>query len=103
MGAARGKSGLASISGVLCNSYGVALALFSRRVGCMESNEAEVVSILEALSAVCFFLHFFVDCGDWRVIPPTSSLGCLLGLHPHGDPSFFSMRLRRCRHQFLWS
>lgn len=48
-GAAREKPGLAGVSGVLRNSEGAVMALFSRHVGCIESNEAEVVAILEAL------------------------------------------------------
>eukprot|EP00268_Persea_americana_P036637 TRINITY_DN3614_c1_g1_i6.p1 TRINITY_DN3614_c1_g1~~TRINITY_DN3614_c1_g1_i6.p1 ORF type:complete len:138 (-),score=27.70 TRINITY_DN3614_c1_g1_i6:344-757(-) len=48
-GAARGKPGPTGIGGVLCNSEGIVLALFSKHVGCMESNEVEVVANLEAI------------------------------------------------------
>ena len=34
---------------MLRNSEGIVVALFSKHVGCMESNEAEVVAILEAI------------------------------------------------------
>ena len=37
---------------VFCNSHGAVLTLFSKHVGHMESNEAKVVAILEAL---CIF------------------------------------------------
>lgn len=46
---ARGKLGPANIGGVLCNSDGVVLIMFFKYVGCMESKEAKVVAILEAL------------------------------------------------------
>lgn len=46
---AKGKLGLAGIEGVLRNSDEIVLAMFSKHVGCMESNEAGMVAILEAL------------------------------------------------------
>eukprot|EP00268_Persea_americana_P021089 TRINITY_DN21101_c0_g1_i1.p1 TRINITY_DN21101_c0_g1~~TRINITY_DN21101_c0_g1_i1.p1 ORF type:complete len:199 (+),score=31.91 TRINITY_DN21101_c0_g1_i1:157-753(+) len=48
-GAARGKPGPAGIGGVLCDDKGVILCLFSKSVGVRDSNEAEVLAILEAL------------------------------------------------------
>lgn len=50
-GASRGKPGPARVGGVLRNSHGVLLVLFSKHVGCMRSMEVEleVVVILEAL------------------------------------------------------
>lgn len=48
-GEAKGKPGLPGIGGVLPNSYGIVVALFSKCVGSMGSNEAEVGAILEAL------------------------------------------------------
>ena len=48
-GATRGKPGPAGIGGVLLNNEGIVLALFSKHVGCIESGEAEVVAILEAI------------------------------------------------------
>lgn len=46
---AKGKLGLTGIEGVLRNSDEIVLAMFSKHVGCMESNEALMVAILEAL------------------------------------------------------
>lgn len=48
-GAAKGKPGPTGIGGVLRNSDGCVLALFSKNVSCMESNEAQKVAILKAL------------------------------------------------------
>lgn len=63
--AARGKLGLAGTGGVLWKSLGDVLAMFSKHVGIMESNELEVLAILEAL-------QFFLPCSTgnwwWRVI-----------------------------------
>ena len=42
---ARGKLGLAVIGGMLHNSDGIFLALFSKHVGCMESNEVELANL----------------------------------------------------------
>lgn len=44
-GATRGKPRLAGIGGVLRNSLGVAVSLFFKNVGTMESNEVEVLAI----------------------------------------------------------
>ena len=48
-GAAKGKPGPAGIGGVLCDSGGVVLVMFSKHVGIMKSNEAKVLAILEAV------------------------------------------------------
>lgn len=48
-GATKGKLGPPGVGVVLRNRNGIVLALSSKHVGCMESNEAEVVAILEAL------------------------------------------------------
>lgn len=48
-GATKGILGPPGVGVVLRNRNGIVLALFSKHVGCMESNEAEVVAILEAL------------------------------------------------------
>ena len=54
--AAKGKLGPEVIGGVLRNSDGLVLAAFSKNVGILESIEAEVLPILEAL---CLFkLHY---------------------------------------------
>lgn len=46
--AAMGKLGPTGVGGVLCDNQGVVVAIFSKHVG-LESNETEVVAILEAL------------------------------------------------------
>ena len=48
-GAAKGKWGLAGIGGVLRNHKGEIIYMFSKHVGIKDSNEAEVLAILEAL------------------------------------------------------
>ena len=63
-GAARGKPGLASIRGVLHNDKGEVLFMFSKYVGARDSNEAEVLAILEALRR---FSRFFQGTLSWRV------------------------------------
>lgn len=54
--AAGGKPGLADIGDVLCNSNGNVLFMFSKNVSVCDSNEANVLAILEALS--CFSENF---------------------------------------------
>ena len=48
-GAARGKPGPAGIGGVLRNCNGDVLFMFSKYVGVCDSNEVEVLAILESL------------------------------------------------------
>ena len=48
-GAARGKPGPAGVGGVLRDHKGDVLLMFSKNVGIKESNETEVLAILEAL------------------------------------------------------
>ena len=55
-GAAREQSGPTGIGGVLQNSRGEFLLMFSKFVGDCDSNKAEVLAILEALR---YFLRFF--------------------------------------------
>ncbi|XXG62464.1 hypothetical protein AAC387_Pa05g0816 [Persea americana] len=55
-GPARGKSGPSGIGGVLHNSNGEVLYMFSKNVAVCDSNEAEVLAILEAL---CCFKKYF--------------------------------------------
>ena len=54
--AARGKPCPACIEGVLCNSNGEVLFMFSKNVRIYDSNEEEVLYILEAL---CCFKRYF--------------------------------------------
>lgn len=51
------RPSLAGIGAVLRNSCGLVLAMFSKHVGIMESNEVEVLAILEALR---FFSSSFI-------------------------------------------
>ena len=55
-GAARGKPGLAGIGGVLRNCNGDVLFMFSKYVWVCDSNEAEVLVILESLR---YFLRHY--------------------------------------------
>lgn len=48
-GASRAKPGPAQVGGVLRNCKGEVLLMFSKYVGVCDSNEAEVLAILEAL------------------------------------------------------
>lgn len=54
-GAARGKPGLTGVGRVLRNNFGDVIAMFSKSVGIIKSNEAEMLAILEALR---FFSSF---------------------------------------------
>lgn len=51
-GATRGKPGPTAIGGILRNNNGEVLFRFSKNVGVCDSNEAEVLAILEALRCV---------------------------------------------------
>ena len=63
---------------MLRNSKGIVLALFSMHVGCLESNKAEAVAILEAIRIFTDPL-FILD--QWlRVILLMLYLGCTLRL-----------------------
>lgn len=73
--AVRGKPGPAVVRGVLCNNDGKVLAMISKHVGCMESNEVEVVAILEALRlfASSFNSKLEVESDSLNVISWVSS------------------------------
>ena len=58
-GSAREKPGHARIRGVLCNSKCDIIFMFSKHVGICDSNEAEVLAILEALR--CFSRNILGD------------------------------------------
>ena len=51
-GAAKGKPGPTEIGGVLCNSRGGVLFVFSKHVAVCNSNEAELLANLERSHAV---------------------------------------------------
>lgn len=53
--AAREKPGLAGIGGVLRNSKEAVLMLFSKQVSIKQSNEVDVMAILEALRLYAMF------------------------------------------------
>lgn len=52
-----GKPGPPHIRGVLRNSDGLLMAFSSKHLGCMESSEAEVVAMLEALWILPYSFH----------------------------------------------
>lgn len=58
------------------NSVGEVLALFSKAIGCMESNEAEVVSIVEMrhILVVSFRAMLIVESNSKNAISWESSL-----------------------------
>ena len=56
-GAARGKLGLAGIGGVLLNDKGEVLLMFPKSVGIRDSNEVEVLAILEAFQIFLASFH----------------------------------------------
>ena len=61
---------------MLRNSEGVVLALFSKHVGCMESNEVEVPAILEAIrifSSTSFHSSLMVESDSLNAISWVSS------------------------------
>ena len=64
-GATRDKPGLAGIGGVLRNDKDEVLLLFSKSVGIRDSNEVEVLAILEALRIL--WVLSMVRCW-WKVI-----------------------------------
>ena len=90
-GAARGKSGPTGIRGVLCNNKSGVLFMFSKFVGVSESNEAEVLSILEALKI--FYSTFketlIVESDSSNAISWVSKVERVFG-----DFNIISMRLR---------
>lgn len=65
-GAAKGKLGLIGIGGMLLNSKGGVLLMFSKSVGVRESNEAEVSSILETLQvfSALYLCKLIVETGE---------------------------------------
>ena len=64
-GAAKGKPDLAAIGGVLRNQKGEVLFMFSKDAGIKDSNEAEVLAILEALRIFhTSFHHYFIVESD---------------------------------------
>lgn len=73
--AVRGKAGLAGIRGVLHNSKGEVLFMFSKHVGVRNSNKAEVLAILEGL---CSILDFYIAILLLKVILLMLLLGCLI-------------------------
>ena len=68
-GASRGKPGPAGIGGVLRYCKGEVLMMFSKYVSVGDSNEADVLAILEGLRLRLL----------WKVIPLMRSYGCLSG------------------------
>lgn len=61
MGVFRGKPGPTGVGGILCNSDGKVLAMFSKHVDYMESSEAEVVALLEVLRIFVSSINFKLE------------------------------------------
>ena len=59
-GASKGKPGLVGIGGVLRNHKGEVIYLFFKHVGMKDSNEADVMAILEALHISHTLFHHFL-------------------------------------------
>lgn len=73
---ARRKPGPAGIGAVLHNGDGMVLVMFSKHVGRMESNEAEVLAILEALQmfvSASFQERFIAESNSLNAISWVSS------------------------------
>lgn len=73
---ARGKLGPAGIGAVLHNGDGMVLVMFSTHIGRMESNEAEVLAILEALQifvSTSFQERFIAESDSLNAISWVSS------------------------------
>ena len=64
-GAAKGKPAPAGIGKVIMNDKGEVLFMFSKNAGIKESNEAEVLSILEALKIFFFYFQGLLNCRKW--------------------------------------
>ncbi|GKF79652.1 reverse transcriptase, partial [Tanacetum coccineum] len=69
-GSAKGKPGFAAIGGLLRNSEGAVVALFSIPVGVMDSNVAEVLAIKEA----CKMLNKKVEFNSVKIVIESDSL-----------------------------
>ncbi|GJQ89475.1 reverse transcriptase [Tanacetum coccineum] len=72
-GSAKGKPGFAAIGGLLRNSEGVVVALFSIPVGVMDSNVAEVLAIKEA----CKMLNKKVEFNSVKIVIESDSLNAV--------------------------
>ena len=96
----KGKPNLFGTRGVLCSSDGIVATMFSKYVGCMESNEAEVAANPEALQISCHCLpNKLVVEDDYSLIAVFG--GHLLRLPSLKVFSFILMRLSCCLVQFL--
>ena len=69
-GVARGKPGPAVIGGILRNYKGEVLFMFSKYIGIKDSNEAEVLAILEAL-------RIFVSNNFHSIVVESDSLNAI--------------------------
>ena len=87
-GASRGKSGLAEIRGVLHNSKGDVVLMFSKHVSVCDSNEDEVLVILEGL-------RLFSTRYSGALILESDSSMRLRGYITHGNFNFSSKKLER--------
>lgn len=76
-GVTRGKLGPSGIGGVLLNCRGEVIYIFSRNVGIKDSNEAEVLPILEALNVYSFLFKGRL-CNDPNLGPIGNKKGMRL-------------------------
>lgn len=74
-GVMRSKSGLSGLGGVLSNSKGKVLFMFSKLMGIHDSDEAKFLAILEALHYFSRFFHssLIVDCDSSNTITRVSN------------------------------
>ena len=89
-GSSRGKPVQAEIRGVLRNSEGEVLLMFSKNIGVCDSNEAEVLAILKGLKlfSTRYGVHFLS-----KEIPLIRLLGCPTKRLIYGDSHFILMKL----------
>lgn len=96
----RGKPWPEGIGGVLRNSHGVVLAMFSKHVGIIESNKPRWQWFWRRFRS---FPHLFMSNWSWRVTPWMPSLRCPLILRFLGVLNFILMRSSTYRHWFQLS
>lgn len=91
------KPGLAGIGGVLRNDRGVILCMFSKGVGIRDSNEADVLAILETLRislghsmGLCWLkvIHIMQYSGFLMMLTNLRSFTTILMRLSFGFPSF---------------
>lgn len=100
VGVAREKPGPTGIEGVLRNNNKVFLAMYTKNIGSIESNEAKFLVILEAIQ---IFMWFFNARLAVEIDSAMRSLGFLPLLLPLKDFNSTWIRLSHCLLFFKWS